>query len=136
MKQRIAHIALVVEDYDKAIAAITNLEKRTDNDPFLKLVKSRVYEAQGDNESAKKLVIAAIKQDDMMLDAYWSLLGFYLLEKDHAHTLQTLKTIDSKFSIQFNDLKTLPQYKDFVKSDAFAEWEQHVKEQLRTAEKR
>jgi len=101
----------------------------------LKLVKSRVYEANGDNENAKKLVVEAIKQDDLMLDAYWSLLGFYLMEKDHARTLQTLKTIDSKFSIQFNDLQTLPQYKVFVKSDAFGEWEKYVKAKPKTAEK-
>jgi len=128
-------VYMVEKDYDKAIAAITNLEKRTDNDPFLKLVKSRVYEAKGDNENAKKLVIAAIKQDDLLLDAYWSLLGFCLLEKDHAKTLEVLKTIDAKFAIQFNDLRTLPQYKDFVASDAFGEWEEYVKAKPKTAEK-
>ena len=128
-------VYMVQQQHDKAIAAIANLERRTENDPFLKLVKSRVYEAQGDNLNAKKLVIEAIKQDDLMLDAYWSLLGFYLLEKDHANTLATLKTIDSKFSIKFNDLQTLPQYKDFVTSKAFADWEKYLKAKTRTAEK-
>jgi hypothetical protein len=114
------------EEYDQALVAIDNLQKLIGNDGYLTIVKSRIYETQGDDKTAKKLVQQAIEQDDMLLEGYWSLIGFAIKERDHAQLLKLLKTVDSKFEIEFNDLTTVPQYQEFVKSDYFKQWQDYL----------
>lgn len=126
-----AHI--LKNDTDKALAAIDRLNKKVGGDPYLKILKSQIYEKLKNLEMSKKLIKEAIKEDGSLLDGYWSLLGFSIFEKDYKSTFDTLVAIDKRFSISFADLRTVPEYKDFIKSEYFAKWNAYLKNKPKTS---
>lgn len=111
--------------YDKAIDAIDKVSTRVGGDPYLMVLKGRMELKKGNEKIGRKLITDAINADDSLLNGYWNLVSFSLTDKKHEETLRLLKTIDKKFKVNFRDLREIPTYKDFVKSDQFAEWSKY-----------
>lgn len=111
--------------YDEAIDAIDKVSGRVGGDPYLMVLKGRMELRKGNEKIGRKLITDAINADDSLLNGYWNLVSFSLTDKKHKETLRLLKTIDQKFKVNFRDLNDIPTYKDFVKSDEFAEWSKY-----------
>lgn len=111
--------------YDEAIDAIDKVSARVGGDPYLMVLKGRMELKKGNEKIGRKLITDAINVDDNLLNGYWNLVSFSLTDKKHEETLRLLKTIDKKFKVNFRDLTEIPSYKNFVKSDEYAEWSKY-----------
>ncbi len=78
----------------------------------------------GDEAAAKADYDRVIAQDPTLTQAGFARLGMALKEKDHAKTLELLLTLEDKARVELKDLKTVPEFADFVKSPEFERWEQ------------
>lgn len=111
--------------YDEAIKAINKVSTRVGGDPYLMVLKGRMELKKGNEKVGRKLITDAIESDDSLLNGYWNLVSFSLKDKKHEETLRLLKKIDSKFKVNFRDLRDIPTYTEFVKSSQFAEWSKY-----------
>jgi hypothetical protein len=60
------------------------------------------------------------------MDTYWLRLSISLKTKNFDETLATLLAMDKEFNPEFDDLTTLAEYVEFVKSPQFRKWKQHL----------
>lgn len=110
------------KNYKLAIESIERINKKVGGDPYLKILHGRMLLNEGNPTAGRQLIKEAVSEDDGILSGYWNLISFSLQDQDHERTLELLKKVHSRFKIKFKDLREIPSYKDFVKSDQFAEW--------------
>jgi hypothetical protein len=119
---------VLLKQWEDSLKAIELLDSFVGGDPYLKIMRANVLEQSGDLQSAKALVQKALAQDENMGEAYISLLGFSLVEKDFASTLSMLMELDRRFQMEFADLTTVPEYQGFVASPQFKSWQKYLAE--------
>ena len=108
--------------YEKALESIDKLDRAIDGDPYLDVMRARVFLEQSKFETARKLAEKALAADETLLDAYWVLVTSALAAEDFDKTVALLNTMDEKFDMEFFDLETMPEYAEFVKSPQYDEW--------------
>jgi len=110
------------EDYDQARRCIDQLVERILYNTHFSLLYANIFSAQGAHDQAESHLKRAIAVEPDYLDAYFSLAAIYLKTDDHARTPETLLTIDRKFDIDWNNLRTAPEYERFCQSPYYQEW--------------
>jgi hypothetical protein len=110
------------KDFKQAFECIKRVEAAVGGDPYLNVTRAAICDIQGNHDEAKRLARNAVEAEPTLLPAYFELLGVSLLQKKFDDTLAMLKEIDQKFELKLNDLTTVPQYADFVKSPQYKEW--------------
>lgn len=126
----------LMKQYDKAFAAIDRLDTFVGGDPYLNVIRAGMYTETGKPEKALDAARAAVKGMPDTLSAYLTLLGVALKVDDHAATLKTLKLIDERFAVPFNDLSEVPEYARFVKSPQFDEWKAYLNKKAEGSDKK
>jgi tetratricopeptide (TPR) repeat protein len=123
------------QDYENALEATNRLDESLGGDPYLNLVRINVYLAQQKFDTAKQLIEKIIvdlpdSPDSPVLadlsewsDIYWARIGVSLQEKNFADTVTWLNRITTQFKIELPDLRTEPEYAEFVQSPEFAAWQ-------------
>lgn len=118
---------VMMKQYDKSLAATDRLDKSLGGDPYLNLLRAGIYLSAGQPEKARAVARTGVQEAPDLLDVYWALLGADLKLNDFPAAIETLKSIDNRFHIQFNDLTTNPEFAGFVKSPQFEEWTRYQK---------
>ena len=103
-----------VKAIDRLIASI--------QDPYLSLLKVDSLIALNRMDEAQKAAAESKAASPDRIDAYWVEIGMLLKLKDHAATAKSLDEVADKFGIKFFDLKTVPEYAEFVASQQGKEW--------------
>ena len=113
-------------DYDKTIKCLDAISQAIKGDPFLDIKKAEMYEAKDEYATAEKMTLAALQQDSSLIDGYWLMITISLNQEDHAKTLEWLKKIDSQFEMDWNDISSVEDYSEFIKSPQYKEWTKHL----------
>lgn len=113
---------LLKKEYDKALASVDRLDKSVGGDSFLNVIRANILGEQGMLTEAIAAANAAIEGNPDMQECYLTLVGLHLLSKDHARTVEALNLLEQRFEMQYNDLRQVPEYADFVQSPEGQQW--------------
>jgi tetratricopeptide (TPR) repeat protein len=112
---------LLKKQYREALDCIDRVDRALEGDPFLETFRANIHTEQDDLVAARADLKRALDADPGMTDAYWSLIGISLKEKNHDETLKTLRLLRDKFGIAIGDLTATPLYKEFAESPQYQE---------------
>ena len=59
---------------------------------------------------------------DALPDAYWNMLTLTVQSKQFEKTFLYLLEVEQRFRLQMDDLTTVPDYAEFVKTPEYQEW--------------
>jgi hypothetical protein len=109
-------------EFDKVHRTIDRLDQAVGGDPYLQTLHCGVYCKQkqfADGEAAARKAIAA---DPTMQAAYDSLIHASLEAQDFSATTDALIALEQKFSVKLSDLRSVPEYTEYVKSADYQRW--------------
>ncbi len=112
----------VKKDFPQALESIDRLDEAVGGDPHLNVVRAGISEKSGVAAAARFATGLAMEQEPTLLTAYFTAIGISLNAAKYDETLAGLKALDQKFKMQFNDMKTVPEYAGFVKSPQYPQW--------------
>lgn len=110
------------ERWELARGCLDRLEKSVGGDPYLNVLRANLSLAEDKCGDARKFAQSAIDAEDSLALAYWSLVAISLKERNYDETSRLLNVISAKFHSDFNDLKAIPDYLDYVKSPQYRKW--------------
>jgi hypothetical protein len=114
------------KDFPKALESVDKLDRAIGGDLYLNVLRATIVEAAGDRGRARKFANLAIRHAPGLVSTYFTLIGLSRKDERYEETLTTLETIDQKFQMKFNDLKTVPKYSGFVKSPQYQQWLEYL----------
>lgn len=111
-------------DYRAAQKALEKLAEYTGGDAAIDHLRANVYLVQKNYSESMRYSQMAIEQDDAYEGSYWTLLEASVLAKKYQIAVSVIEQIERQFGYEFNPAKLakIEEYKEFVKSDAFAKW--------------
>ncbi len=86
------------------------------------IITADVHYRAGELESAERAARAAIDAEPDLQDAWWQLTTISLDRSDFATTADMLTRIARRFDIEFEDLRDVPEYNEFVRSAEYRAW--------------
>lgn len=110
------------EKYAEAMRTVDELDQLVGGDPYLHVLRAGIHELQGNLAAAKEHLRRAVEEDPRLINAYWTLLGLAVQEQDHEETLRVLRALAEEHGQEFIDLRTVPEYADFVESPQYQQW--------------
>lgn len=113
---------ILKKDFEKALGCIERTNKNVGGDSCLLTMRANVLARLDRMEEAEKTIDEALKLEPDLLDNYFVAIEIALTNKNHAQTARYLTTLESDFGLQFDDLKKIPVYADFVKSPQYEKW--------------
>ncbi|MCH8045687.1 MAG: hypothetical protein IID44_18405 [Planctomycetes bacterium] len=113
---------IINEEYDKSLAAVDRLDEWVGGDAYLDVIRSNICLIKEDYAKVKKYAERAIKAEPTLVEAYWALVDVSLAESNFEETSRLLRLLNDKFEIEFDDLTTVPEYSEYVKSPQHREW--------------
>jgi len=108
--------------FDRALEAINAIDRRVGGDPYLSCFRANVLYVGGRLAEAKRHARRAISRDPRLEDPYWTLVTISLDEGNYGETARLLTAIRTELKIELADLREIPEYADFVRSDAYRRW--------------
>lgn len=111
-----------LERPDAALDSIDRIDAAVGGDPYLQVMRADVHYRAGELEAAERAAKAAIDADPDLQDAYWQLTTISLDLHNFAMTANMLTRIGQRFDIEFQDLRDLPEYNEFVRSPEYRAW--------------
>ncbi len=110
---------LLKQKYDDALSAIDRVDKAVGGDPYLDVLRSNINLQRGDLVKAQAHAVSACDREPLLLGGWWSRVSVALARKDFAETARLLKHIRNEMGVQLSDLTKIPEYAEFVRSDAY-----------------
>jgi len=108
--------------YDQALECIERLDRSVGGDPYLKVTRARILGLQGKMPAAHIMGQRAVSQEPSLINGYYLLLDLSLKTREFDETVRLLKSLTSKFGIQFSDFSQAPEFAEFVKSPQYQSW--------------
>lgn len=115
---------LIARRYAEALRAIDNVDRAVGGDPYMDVLRANVYTDQGDQANALAYAQRALEKEPELEQAWWALVSMAVERKDHAETARLLTHIRDELGVELADLTTIPDYAEFVRSDAYARFAQ------------
>lgn len=107
---------LLARRYDEALRCIDRVDEALGGDPYLDVVRSRVYLDRGDLDKAQELAVRVSTREPELEDGWWAQVDVSLVRKDFARTAKLLAHLRDRLEVELDDLTKHPAYADFVKS--------------------
>jgi len=117
-----ANAYLATKQYDKALVAIDRLDKSLGGDPFLDAMRGSIWINQGKLDMAQESIGRARQAMPDTTAVFLTSIGLALAKEDHQAVLDHLIEGEERFGLQFNDLTTMPEYKNFIRSPQYQQW--------------
>ena len=111
--------------YLEARRSIDRIEAFTGQDAHLDTIRANIYRLQGGSANlaeAEREFNKAIAAEPTLHEPYWGLVKISLQNKDFDRTAELLDRIQRELHVRIADLEKLPDYTEFVKSDAYRKW--------------
>jgi tetratricopeptide (TPR) repeat protein len=108
--------------FTAALSTLDRLDQAVGGDPYLDVLRAGILLQSGDTAKAKETAQRAVKQLPAHTDPLWTLVTISLHEKEFAETVRLLTTLAQEHKVQLQDLTTVPEYAEFVKSKEYAAW--------------
>jgi hypothetical protein len=109
-------------EYDESLELIRRLDKQIGGDPYLDFLRANVLYAAGRPNAAKRAARKAIEGEPWLEDAYWVLVSISLEQREFEATVRLLAAIESELGLALDDLNGIPEYSEFVASEAYSDW--------------
>lgn len=110
------------EDHAKARECVDRLDKGVGIDPYLDVVRGNIAVSEKNYAEAERYMHQAIANLPDMISCYWNLAGVALLGGNHQLLYDTLHSLNDNFEVEFEDIRTVPNYADFVASPQGQKW--------------
>jgi hypothetical protein len=114
---------LLRKEYDRALEAIARVDTAVGGDPYMNVLRANINLMRGEYAVAESFAKMAIDQEPGLVDPYWTLVMVSLFQRSFADTAKWLTVMHEKFRIEFEDLQTIPDYAEFVKSSEYEAWQ-------------
>ena len=114
---------LLKKEFDKSLSCVDRLDEAVGGDGYLNLLRANILFEKGQKEQALEKMQQAIGASPTVIDAYWGMLELAMNLQDHPLTFQTLKQIEENFEMEWQDLRDVPEYADFVNSPEGQRWQ-------------
>ena len=110
------------KEFDKCLEAINRIDQTIGGDPYLNLKRVSPYVSLGKHPEARRAIDLVIQSEPTLAAPVYALADMGLTSGKFDIVLEALKILKDKHSIQFNDLRTVPGYAEFVKSPQYQDW--------------
>lgn len=108
--------------YERAQSAIDRFDQAIGGDPYLNVLRSRMYLADGDASRAKETALLATEALPDLVDGYRARIAVSLHEKAYPETIEIIETIAQRFGRSVDQIVADPVFSDFVKSTEWRAW--------------
>lgn len=112
---------ILKKQHDEALQAVDRIDKALGGDPFLHVMRAGIVLAQ-DPAAAQQHAQSAIDAEPTLQQGYWTMVQCLLQQRDFDATAVWLTTIRDKFQVTIGDLRTAPEYAEFVQSQQYRDW--------------
>lgn len=109
---------------EEAIEQVRQIDRSIGGDPYLWVMQGNLRHQAGETEAARDCYRRAAEKEPESPYAYYALLGLSLEEGDHAETARLLTTLEQQVGLELSDLSQLPDYRDFIASDEYRQWDE------------
>lgn len=116
---------ILKERYDEALASLDKIKKSVGGDGYLDALRAELLYSKGEKEEALKVSDEAIATCPDLAQVYWLAISLTLREKKFARTTELLIELDKNFALEFEDLRTVPEYAEYVASPEHQKWLDH-----------
>jgi hypothetical protein len=113
---------LLSGEFEKVHQTLDRVDNAVGGDPYIQVLHCLIYCRQkrfGDGEASARKAIAA---DPTSQEAYTFLVDAALRAKDFSTTTDALMALERQFSVKMRDLRTSPDYAEYVKSAEYQRW--------------
>ena len=107
--------------HEDVIQIVDRLQKVIE-DPYLDLLKVDALLATGKTDAAREAVVRVKTVCPDRSDVYWMEIAVSLKTRNFEETARLLDEVGKTFGLEFRDLSSVPEYDDFVASDAGKSW--------------
>jgi len=108
--------------FDEALRIVDRIDRSVGGDPYLDFMRANVLYAGGRRSEARAAARRAVEREPGLEDPYWTLVTISLDEKDFGETARLLDEIETELGLVVGDLKLIPEYSEFLESDAYDAW--------------
>jgi tetratricopeptide (TPR) repeat protein len=108
--------------FARTLEILARIDRWVGGDPYLDFVRANVLYADGRPSEARDAARRAIEREPGLEDPYWTLVTISLDQGDFAETAKLLSEIEGELGIVVGDLSEIPEYAQFVKSEAYTTW--------------
>lgn len=115
-------LLVIDKQTEAALSAIDRIDQFVGGDHELDLLRGNAWRFVEQFAKAEPYYQKAIAHPNANPDAYWELIGISLKTGDADKTLKCLLEVEPRFRLQMDDLSTLPDYAEFVKTEQYQEW--------------
>lgn len=115
-------------DLDGAIGCIQRTDEALGGDAYQDYIRLGLLMKKHDLDAARAAGERAIEREPTLKKAWWSLLTVLLAQSDHERVFDTLKAMDARFHMKWNDFTKSKTYAEFVKSPWHEKWLQYLDE--------
>ncbi|MBN2023758.1 MAG: hypothetical protein JW809_13305 [Pirellulales bacterium] len=109
-------------EFSKARECLDRLDKAIGGDPYLDILRANSYIEEDKHDAAKKHASRALTDTDIATDACWILVTLALVQRDHDETTRLLNLLERDYGVETEDLTTIPEYAEYVKSPQYQKW--------------
>jgi hypothetical protein len=113
---------MLAGEFDEAHRTIDRLDQAVGGDPYLGVLHCGVFCQQKRFAEGVAAARKAVAADRGMQVAYESLLRAALGAQDFSATTDALIALEQQFALNFHDLRSVPEYADYVKSAEYPRW--------------
>lgn len=107
--------------HDDVIQIVDRLQAVIE-DPYLDLLKVDALLATGKIDAAREAVVRVKTVCPDRSDVYWMEIAVSLKTRNFEETARLLDEVGKTFGLEFRDLSSVPEYAEFVASDAGKSW--------------
>ena len=121
---------LIRKEFEQAIQCVDRIDERVGGDAALKVVRAIALLGASRVEEARNAIKSAIAAEPDLRDSYSVGLDISLAGKNFDDTVICLNVLEQQFGRKWKDLREVPAFSDFVKSDHYAKWSEARKKQV------
>ncbi|MGB1241736.1 MAG: tetratricopeptide repeat protein [Chitinophagales bacterium] len=114
--------AFAQKEHTKALTVIDSLDKKIGGDPYLKVMKSAIYEDLEKNEVVESLLKEVIATEASMEEPYWKIIALYIEQKQYDKAIALFPQMQELFNINPAEFLVYDGYSDFWESNIYKNW--------------
>lgn len=115
-------VAMATNRPVSALNAIDALAAKSARDPYLDALRGSILRDLGRRDEARAACRRAIGADPTLEEAYWTLLGIAIEQRQFDEALTHLIALDQRFEIDWRGLTDSPAYAAFLESKPGSRW--------------
>ena len=114
--------AFAQKEHTKALTIIDSLDKKIGGDPYLKVMKSAIYEDLEKDDVVESLLKEVIAAEASMEEPYWKIIALYIKQKKYDKAVALFPQMQELFEINPAEFLVYDGYSDFWESEIYLKW--------------